>query len=255
MAKRSLPKPRSLTRERRDGGRYRVTLLGAFDSTRIPMSPTWWPHQENLNEPRALHGFLMPVQVRVEGLENVLVLSVDRVKISDTLSRFSCTRVEILPPREGGEIVSVDRLPLDSLVRDAVELATLECIAYPAGYEGKVFTSSELRATFDGMSVKVGSDENYVVAVGWYKAVPSRILREVTAHTAKPRRNAHTEKRDAVVARAWLKAARSGAPVEAAVLEALNAAGEITSIHNARQLIKRVKNLGLIPRTIQEAQK
>ena len=77
----------------------------------------------------------------------------------------------------------------------------------------------------------------------------------IAKFVAQPRANGHSPERDKVVRNAWLEAARNGEKVERYVEEKLAAAGYVVSIHNVRQLIKRAKDLGLIPRTIQEVRK
>ena len=253
MAKSSLPKPRALTRER-NGERYRVTLLGDYHANQYAR-PTVWPIQTGLTAPRLIYGQLMPANVRIEGLENVIELTVDVVKLSPTLSRFGCTRLEIKPAKVGGAVGKVDYLPLDTFVRDVVELATLECIAYPPDYEGELYATAAMTVTYPNMRLKVDSDEIHIEPIGWLNSMSEAERQRIAKFVAQPRANGHSPERDKVVRNAWLEAARNGEKVERYVEEKLAAAGYVVSIHNVRQLIKRAKDLGLIPRTIQEVRK
>jgi len=248
------PKPRSVTRTKRDGTTYKVTLLGDYHSYRSPWFPTWYRPPRKITAPRLIQGWLMPVQVKVEGLEDVLVLTVDAVRQGPTRGRFYCTKVEVLPVKEGGEVVGVP-LTLDTYVRDAVELAALQCVAYPPNYEGPVFSTSSLDAHVTGAALKVGPNEVHVEAVGWLDKVSPRLVREVTSFGSPKRRTEDTKEKLDLVAKTWLNAARKGLKVEEAVHHALNESGEWCSRYNARRLIKKVKDLGLIPRTIGEVRK
>ncbi len=248
------PKPRSLTRTKRDGTIYKVTLLGDYHSHHFPYLPTWYRPPRNLTAPRLMQGWLMPVQVKVEGLEDVLVLTVDAVRQGSTRGRFYCTKVEALPLKEGGEVVGVP-LTLDTYVRDAVELAALQCVAYPPNYEGPVFSTSSLDAHVTGAVLKVGPNEVHVEAVGWLDKVSPRLVREVTSLGGPKRRTDDTKEKLDLVAKTWRNAARKGLKTEEAVLQALIEHDFDCSLSNAQRLIKKVKELGLIPRTMKEARK
>ncbi|MEY3640327.1 MAG: hypothetical protein RLZZ199_132 [Actinomycetota bacterium] len=195
----------------------------------------------------------MPVQVKIEGLEDVLVLTVDAVRQGPTRGRFYCTKVEVLPVKEGGEVVGVP-LTLDTYVRDAVELAALQCIAY-SNYEGPVFSTSSLDAQVTGAVLKVGPNEVHVEAVGWLDKVSPRLVREVTSLGGPRRRTDDTKEKLDLVARTWLDAVRRGSKVEEAVWLALIDHHFNCELSNAQRLIKKAKDLGLIPRTMKEARK
>lgn len=247
------PKPRSVTRTKRDGTTYKVTLLGDFHSHRFPVSPSWYRLPRNLTAPRPMQGWLMPVQVKVEGLEDVLVLMVDAVRHGPTRGRFYCTKVEVLPAKESGEVVGVP-LTLDTYVRDAVELAALQCIAY-SNYEGPVFSTSSLDAHVTGAVLKVGPNDVHVEAIGWLDKVSPRLVREITSLGGRRRRTEDTKEKLTLVAKTWRNAAQRGLRVEEAVHQALNENGQWCSRENARRLIKKVKDLGMVPRTIGEVRK
>lgn len=248
------PRPRSVTRTKRDGTTYKVTLLGDYHSHRFPPFPTWYRPPRKITAPRLIQGWLMPVQVKVEGLGDVLVLTVDAVRQGPTRGRFYCTKVEVLPVKEGGEVVGVP-LTLDTYVRDAVELAALQCVAYPPNYEGPVFSTSSLDAHVTGAVLKVGPNEVHVEAVGWLDKVSPRLVREVTSLGGPTRRTEDTDEKLDLVARTWLDAVRNGSKVEEAVWLALKDHNFHCELSNAQRLIKKAKDLGLIPRTKKEARK
>lgn len=249
------PKPRSLTRTKRDGTTYKVTLLGDYHENRVPYFPNvfiWEPR--NLTEPRLVRGWLMPVQVKVEGLADVLVLTVNQVIHGSTQFRFYCTKVEVLPANEGGEVVGVP-LTLDTYVRDAVELASLQCVAYPSPYRGPIIVNEKLETAEGGIEWTVGEDEKFATVLGWLDKVPSKLVREVTSLSGPKRRNEDTDEKLDLVARTWLDAVQRGSKVEEAVWLALIDHRFNCELSNARRLIKKAKDLGLIPRKMAEVRK
>lgn len=249
------PKPRSLTRTKRDGTTYKVTLLGDYHSHRVPALPDvfiWEP--SNLTEPRLVQGWVMPVQVRVEGLADVLVLTVSQVMHGPTQFRFYCTKVEVLPAKEGGEVVGIP-LTLDSYVKDAVELASLQCVAYPSNYDGPMIVNEQLDAPEGGWRFTTGEGEKFASVLGWLDKVPTKLVREVTSLGGPRRRNEDTDEKLDLVARTWLDAVRNGSKVEEAVWLALIDHNFHCELSNAQRLIKKAKGLGLIPRTMKEVRK
>ena len=207
-----------------------------------------------LTEPRLVQGWVMPVQVKVEGLADVFVLTVNQVMHGPTQFRFYCTKVEVLPAKEGGEVIGIP-LTLDSFVRDAVELASLQCVAYPPNYRGPMFENERLEASDGGWLASTEHNEQFANVIGWLDKAPPRLVREVTSLGGPRRRTEDSDEKLNLVARTWLDAARNGLSVEEAVHLALNADGQWCSIYNARRLIKKAKERGLIPRKVSEVRK
>ena len=232
-----------------------MTLLGDYHSHRVPALPSvFLSEPTKLTTPRLVQGWVMPVQVKVEGLADVLVLTVNQVMHGPTQFRFYCTKVEVLPAKEGGEVVGIP-LTLDSFVRDAVELASLQCVAYPPNYRGPMFENEQLEASDGGWFASTEENERFANVIGWLDKVPRRLVREVTSLGGPRRRSEDSDEKLDLVAEAWLKAARNGSKVEEAVHIALNDDGHWCSIDNARRLIKKAKERGLIPRKVAEVRK
>jgi DNA-binding Lrp family transcriptional regulator len=199
-----------------------------------------WLPQIKTTKPVASIGYALPSTFEVTGLSHRYEFVVDRVRISAKVSRFAITEFRIYPNKEGGAIENLERLQLDSFLAKAVELATLQCVSYPNGYEGVVYANAELTEVELNTLLRTDENELHSSIIGWKAKATSQEVRGVLGEAAPPRRNAVDQKTLRMVANVYKKA--SPRTKYRAVAEALN-----TSEHNAKKLVKKARDKGYLP--------
>jgi DNA-binding Lrp family transcriptional regulator len=199
-----------------------------------------WLKQVKTKKPVASIGYALPSTFEVSGLSHRYEFVVDRVRISAKVSRFAITEFRIYPNKDGGAVENLERLQLDSFLSKAVELATLQCVSYPKGYEGVVYANAELTKVQLNTVLRTEKDELYTAIVGWKEQAMSKEVRGVLGAAAPPRRNAIDQKTLRLVANVYKNA--PARMKNRLVAEALN-----TSSHNAKKLIEKSREAGYLP--------
>lgn len=199
-----------------------------------------WREQIETTKPVASIGYAIPSTFEVTGLAHRYEFVVDRVRISAKVSRFAITEFRVYPKSEGGAVENLERLQLDSFLAKAVELATLQCVSYPKGYEGVVYANAELTEVHLNTLLRTEKDELYSAIVGWKANASSQEVRGVLGEAAPPRRNAVDQKTLRKVASIY-KSAPQGQRYEAI------AEWHGSSVHNAKALVKKARAKGYLP--------
>ena len=144
----------------------------------------------------------------------------------------------------------VEQLPLDTFLKEAIHLATLQCITYPPGFEGAMLGLDGLPLPgWQGWQVSVPANrkegEQYPIA--WLSETPRDILQEFVASAtdSNQRKQLTTKKRLALVARSWKAAPPRGKA--SAVQRALAEVGDVVGLERVKQLIGEAREAGLIP--------
>lgn len=167
-------------------------------------------------------------------------------------SRWGVASYSVEPMKESKSLGKVEHLPLDTFLKEAIHLATVQCITYPPGFEGAMLgVNGEPLSGWRGFTVSVAASrkegESYPVA--WRTDTPRDILREFVAtatDSSKQKKLSH-EKRLTIVAKAWRKADTREKAIR--VQEALAEAGDPVSIHRVKQLIREAREAGKIPKS------
>lgn len=191
--------------------------------------------------PTPSNAWAIPSTFEVVGLTHRYEFVVDRVKVTNKTSRFAITEFRIFPNKEGEAVENLGRLPLEHFLKRAVELAALQCVAYPSGYEGIVYTSANLQNSLGTSAIlKVGKKEFYAEPIGWRSQVSKEQVIEMLGDVYKPRKNAVDDKRLREVAKVYASTTH-GSKVEA-VAEFIG-----QSKANAKKLISKAREAGFIP--------
>jgi hypothetical protein len=164
--------------------------------------------------------------------------------------RWAIASLTVEPLKADKPLGKVEQLPLDTFLKEAIHLATLQCITYPPGYEGAMLglDGSPLPG-WQGWQVSVPATrkegEQYPIA--WLSETPRDILQEfvATATDLSQRKQLSTEKRLAVVAKAWKRAPERGKA--SAVQKELAEVGDVVGLERVKQLIGDAREAGLIP--------
>ena len=165
-------------------------------------------------------------------------------------ARWAIASLTVEPLKADKPLGKVEQLPLDTFLKEAIHLATLQCITYPPGYEGAMLglDGSPLPG-WQGWQVSVPATrkegEQYPIA--WLSETPRDILRDfvATATDLSQRKQLTTKKRLAVVAKAWKAAPERGKA--SAVMKALAEVGDFVGLERVKQLINDARGEGLIP--------
>lgn len=165
-------------------------------------------------------------------------------------SRWAIASLTVEPLKADKPLGKVEQLPLDTFLKEAIHLATLQCITYPPGYEGAMLGLDGLPvAGWQGWQVSVPATrkegESYPIA--WLSETPRDILQDFVASATdlNQRKQLTTKKRLAVVARAWKAAPERGK--NSAVMKALAEVGDFVGHERVKQLIGEAREAGLIP--------
>lgn len=168
------------------------------------------------------------------------------------LSRWGVASYSVEPLKTTKPLGKVMHLPLDTFLKEAIHLATVQCITYPPGFEGAMLgVNGEPLSGWRGFTVSVAASrkegESYPVA--WLSETPRDILRNFVAtatDSSKQKKLSH-EKRLNIVAKAWHKAGTREKAIR--VQEALADEGDPVSLHRVKQLIQEAREAGKIPQS------
>lgn len=165
-------------------------------------------------------------------------------------SRWAIASLTVEPLKTNKPLGKIEQLPLDTFLKEAIHLATLQCITYPPGYEGAMLGLDGLPlAEWQGWRVSVPATrmegEQYPIA--WLSETPRDILLDFVAKATdlSQRKQLTTEKRLAVVAKAWKAAPERGKASK--IMEALAEVGDFVGLERVKQLISEAREQGLIP--------
>ena len=165
-------------------------------------------------------------------------------------SRWAIASFTVAPLKADKPLGKVEQLPLDTFLKEAINLATLQCITYPPGYEGAMLDLDNLPLTeWHGWQVSVPATrkegESYPIA--WLSETPRDILQDFIASATdlSQRKQLTTKKRLAIVAKAWKAAPERGKA--SAVMKALAEVGDFVGLERVKQLIGEAREQGLIP--------
>jgi hypothetical protein len=211
---------------------YIIRLLD--ERTRGDSMP--WPppiyEDKSPEVPTHYFAWCLPNEFEAEYLGLVLRYKVEIVK-GNKNSKWGITSLMVTPKKAGGSIDDF-KLP-QTLLKESINLATLRCVIYPAGYEGDSIT-------FAGMRHK--TDEPFPEVIGWATGTPAPIMRDFIGGGSG--RKQDSEERLAIVAKAFMKA--KWGEKEKRVKEALEREEGVVGDETVKRLIKKCKDLGHIPR-------
>lgn len=182
--------------------------------------------------PTHYFAWCLPNEFEAEYLGLVLRYKVEIVK-GNKNSKWGITSLMVSPKKAGGSIDDF-KLP-QTLLKESINLATLRCVIYPAGYEGDSIT-------FPGLRHK--TDEPFPEVIGWATGTPAPIMRDFVGGGSG--RKQDSEERLAIVAKAFMKA--KWGEKEKRVKEALEREEGVVGDETVKRLIKKCKSLGHIPR-------
>lgn len=166
------------------------------------------------------------------------------------LSRWGVASYSVEPLKTTKPLGKVEHLPLDTFLKEAIHLATVQCITYPPGFEGAMLgVNGEPLGGWRGFNVSVAASrkegESYPVA--WRTETPRDILRDfvATATDSSKQKKLSNEERLKLVAKLWKEAPKRGK--NEAVYEGLNTAEIPVGRDRVKQLIQEAREAGLIP--------
>ncbi len=204
---------------------------------------------KNVSQPTPTLAWYLPNNFEAEwsGLRFSFRVEGDKKK---NLPPWGISSLSVEPLKEGKKIERLERVPLESFLKSAINLSAVECITYPPGYEGAVLNQhGQVVQGWEGWNVSAPTSSQYgeQVAIGWLGETPREVLRDfvVSATDSRKARKLSNRKRLELVARAWKQAPeRSKAE---AVQRALEAEGEWLSRDRIKQLIREAREAELIP--------
>ena len=163
--------------------------------------------------------------------------------------RWAIASLTVEPLKADKPLGKVEQLPLDTFLKEAIHLSTLQCITYPPGYEGAMLGldgSPSVGWPWE-VSVPVTKKFGEQYPIAWLSETPRDILQEfvATATDLSQRKQLTTEKRLAVVAKAWKRAPERGKA--SAVQKELAEVGDVVGLERVKQLIGDAREAGLIP--------
>jgi hypothetical protein len=214
---------------------YTIRLLDeGARGNQIPLSG--WKLWENVKAkvPTPALAWCLPNEFEAEYLDLVLRYKVEIVK-GNKNSKWGITSLFVTPKKAGGSIDDI-KLPMPTFLKESINLATLRCVIYPANYEG-----NSLRIA--GAIIKT-DDKPVPELVGWESSTPSSIMRDFVGGGSG--RKQDSEERLAIVSKAFMKA--KWGEKEKRVKEALEREEGGVGDETVKRLIKKCKDLGLIPR-------
>ena len=167
-------------------------------------------------------------------------------------ARWAIASLTVEPLKADKPLGKVEQLPLDTFLKEAIHLATLQCITYPPGYEGAMLGLDGLPLPgWQGWQVSVPANckegEQYPIA--WLSETPRDILQDFVASAtdSSQRKQLSKKQRLKVVAEAWKAAPERGKA--SAVMQALAERGDFVGEDRVKQLIGEVREAGLIPQS------
>lgn len=272
VAKEKPRKPREVRIPKRHGGGFYVLRMRDYAEEHIPGAMGLWPYQEPITErsagdkPQVISG-LCPLPafftLHGDGIECEVELVLDRVPLDKRGKRSEMAWVSVefkgkRRDRLSGEenhpryvprsaVSNVPRLPLDTLLREAVGLAGVVGFWYPAGYAGAYFLNAEMTIRDPLPLLRADSGQGVAVPIGWASSL-DRTVRDLARSTRPPRVNSDPPERLRLVARAYLSAdpGKRHENVRAA-LEADS--GFPYGKDNVKRLVAKCRKIGLIPKT------
>ena len=166
--------------------------------------------------------------------------------------RWAIASYSVEPLKADKPLGKVEQLPLDTFLKEAIHLATLQCITYPPGFEGAMLGLDGLPLPgWQGWQVSVPANrkegEQYPIA--WLSETPRDILQEFVASAtgSSQRKQLSKKQRLKVVAEAWKAAPERGKA--SAVMQALAERGDFVGEDRVKQLIKEARSERFIPQS------
>jgi hypothetical protein len=182
----------------------------------------------NVAVPTASLGWCLPnnFEVSIDGL--IVRFRVELLKKAN-IGQWAITSLEITAKRKGAAI-EVLELPLQTFLRDAINLSTLRCITYPPGYEG-------VSVHWPSAWLKSDEGESYVEVQGWADSTPAPLLRDFTKVGSGRKRD--SAERLAIVLKAYESAPHG--EKRSRVKEALEKSEQVVSDATVKRLIAKVR--------------
>jgi hypothetical protein len=264
-------KPREVRVPRRQGGGTFVLRMSDYHEGQIPGVMGLWPAQEARTklheslEPLPISG-LCPLPARFTlsgpGIGSEVLLVLDRVPLNKKATRSELAWVSVTyqgkrreptpneskvrgyEPRQA--VTEVSRIPLETLLREAVKLCGVVGFWYPPGYEGPVRANREGTINLGGTTVHSVGARGEAYPVAWADSTDP-VVRQLSKREKPPRVNSDSHETLRLVAKTY-KAAESGQRHER-VREALEAVGLLYGPDNVKRLISKCRKFGLIPPT------
>ena len=195
-----------------------------------------WKLWEEINPkfPTPALAWCLPNEFEAELLGLVLRYKVEIVK-GNKNNKWGITSLTVTPKKAGGSIDEL-KLPMTTLLKESINLATLRCVVYPANYDGDSLQFAPW---------KIKTDKPYPEMTGWASSTPASIMRDFIGGSSG--RRPSTEERLRTVAKAFLVA--EWGEREKKVKEALERQGDFVGHEMVKKLIKQCREAGLIPQS------
>lgn len=164
--------------------------------------------------------------------------------------RWGVASFSVAPLKGSKPLGKIDHVPLSTFLEKAIDLAAVQCITYPPGYEGEVIgPDGKQLPGWEGWRVSGLPDQKQgeQVALGWLGVTPRDILREfiASATDSSERKKLSNAERLKVVAKAYKEAPERKKAAE--VKKALEATGDHVGDDRVKQLIREAREAELIP--------
>lgn len=183
-----------------------------------------------------------PIRFRVDGLPVGLTFT---LAPTDDRDGFGIGEVVVTaPPGQRLEQDHIDRIPIATLIKQAMTTAGVLGTYFPAGYDGP-YVDMWNNITADEMRTTVGTDETRTVHINGNRPLTEgEVIRLDLEGLSKRRRiNELTPDQFEAIADVWRSAKEMGVSTEQAVVDTFGP----MSVRTARRWIGQVRDAGLIP--------
>ena len=207
---------------------YTLQLLD--ERARKGSRPAGYPdfmEQLKVAVPTASLGWCLPNNFEVSISCLIVRFRVELLKKAN-VGQWVITSLEITAKRKGAAI-EVLELPLQTFLRDAINLSTLRCITYPPGYVGVSIASP-------AWQIKSDEGESFVEIQGWADSTPAPLLRDFTKVGSGRKRD--SAERLAIVLKAYESAPHG--EKRSRVKQALEKSEGVVSDATVKRLIAKV---------------
>lgn len=200
--------------------------------TSMPGLPDFF-EKRTVKVPTPSLGWCLPnnFEVTIDGL--VVKFRVELLK-NGKQGRWAISSLHAEPSKKSEGVENIN-LPLQTFLRDAIELSTLRCITYPPGYEGASVVSP-------AWQIKSDKGESFVEVQGWADKTPAPLLRDFTQVGSGRKRD--SEERLSIVAKAYEEA--SFGEIRERVKVALQKSEGVVGDETVKRLIQKVIKQGRV---------
>jgi hypothetical protein len=204
----------------------------------MPAFPPSFLDVLTVSQPTPSLGWCLPNSFEVTIDDVVAIFTVALVKRRNR-GQWVISSLAVSPRLKNTGIEELN-LPLQTFLRDAINLSSFHCVTYPRGYVGESFV---LKANGQKNSrLQIGKDEIFSEVIGWANSTPAPILRDfVGSDTGRKR---ISKSRLEIVAKAHMEAPHG--EKHRRVKQALERSEGFIGDETVKNLIKQAIKQGLI---------